>query len=182
MFYIGKNKKALSLGPKPKSRPAFYTMKPKEYVEACTYFYAHAWFFLKHADIILKDSRLYLAHVPAHNGLMYSGDFPDGNLWVYLQWWLNGPECVRTDEEGNPALTVQFGGSELSGLNECFYVRPDGRIEEYRTSNFSKTWLPFSKTIKAFAAINHRKGKVFTLQQVVRFLERKDRIINKKNN
>lgn len=176
MFYLGKNKKALSLGPKPNPRPACYTMKRDEYEAACTYFYAHAWFFFKHADIILKDSRLYQAHVPVHNGLMYFGDFPDGNLWVYLQWWLNGPECVRTEEEGNPALMVQFGGSELSGLNMCHRVRPDGRLEEFSNPHFSEKWLSFRKVQKEQARNENTKRKVFTLQQVVCYIERKDKI------
>ena len=175
MFFIGNRKEELTLGPKPEQKPWVYTLSPDKYQSQCQFFYQHAWLFYEHADFILSDHRFYMAHVPIHNGLMYMGDFEDGNLGVYLEWWKNGPDAVRMDKDGNPALTCQFGGSELSGVNTCQRVRPDGKKETFSHIPFGPIWQSFRQiqVRRQAEAREQRLRQYYNMEEVVKLIEKK---------
>ena len=88
-------------------------------------FFENAWFFLEHAEIILNDSRMFLAPVKVQNGIAYTGTsgFQHPTLGIYLEWWLNFKEAA-IDGNGNPIWYIS--GSPLSGNNCCMAATIEG--------------------------------------------------------
>ena len=109
------------------------------------FFTQHAFFFLKNADRIFNDSRMFLAPVPVVNGLAYmgTGGFRNPTLGIYLEWWINGSEDILKDKDGKKALTYRIAGSPLSGCNSCACVYPDGTTKKIAHSKFGTVWHSF---------------------------------------
>lgn len=135
--------------------------------EDLQFFLDHAFLFYRNAETILKDSRMFLAPVPVHSGLAYSGGsgFASPTLGVYIEWWLRNEQLVCRDLAGNEALTYLILGSPLSGSNRCRCVYPDGTSEQIVFNKFIEVW-------SSFAPINSRYNQAkqlyqaYTLQEV----------------
>ena len=131
-----------------KNRPA---LTPKELDAArkahMELFVQNAFLFYKNAARIMNDSRMFLAPVDMGNNLAYTGvcGLRNATLGVYLEWWLYSPVDITHDVEGEPALTVSFAGSPLSGMNSCSAVRPDGEWFNFSSRSFSLLWSSFWK-------------------------------------
>ncbi len=136
------------------------------------FFLQNAFFFLNHADLIMRDSRMFLAPVEITNGLAYIGTngFKSPTLGVYLEWWLSADCDNLYDEKGKEALTYHIAGSPLSGCNSCRCVYPDGTTEVISHRSFSGVW-------KSFVEVNRRYNEAkqiyasYTLQEVYEKLQ-----------
>lgn len=131
----------------------------------------NAFFLLQHADQVLADSRMFLAPVPMHCNLAYTGSvgLRDIRLGILLEWWLSGPKSITLDEKGRPALTYFIAGSPLSGGNHCDCVYPDGTTAQRRHATFLPVWSSLMKLNQRYGSI---KGlyEAYSLQQVVALL------------
>lgn len=162
----------LTIGRK-RRRPRVPEPSP-EIVRAEKYFTDHAFFFLKHHEQILSDSRMFLAPVTVNNHLAYFGTscFQHPTLGVYLQWWLT---CENTAIEGEVQddcwLVYLLAGSPLSGANSCGIVNPGGTCKTTSLgSAFSKIWRSFAK-INALYDKAKALYEAFTLEEVVALLQ-----------
>ena len=142
----------LRLGEKTKiEEDNFDKMIEKQYNHQI--FFENAWFFLEHAEIILKDSRMYLAPVKIQNGIAYTGTsgFQHPTLGIYLEWWLNFREAA-IDGNGNPIWYIS--GSPLSGNNCCKAATMEGNsVKINQRTSFSNIWSSFCK-------VNNRYNEV----------------------
>ena len=140
------------------------------------FFSDHAFYFLKHADRIFKDSRMFLAPVQVSNGLAYIGTngFNNPTLGVYLEWWLNCKADVRHDKDGKDALTYKIAGSPLTGANACHCVSPDGTTDYISHYPFDNVWMPFTDINRRY---NEAKQtcKAYSLQKVYKILVAEDK-------
>ena len=113
-------------------------------------FLDNAWFLFENAEIILNDSRMFLAPVGVKSGLAYVGEggFRNPTVGIYLEWWLNHKEVSRTSD-GN--LIWYIAGSPLSGMHGCSSVSADGTIhKEDSLLSFSKVWHTFIDVNKRY--------------------------------
>lgn len=142
-----------------------------EIVRAEKYFSDNAFFFLKHHEQILGDSRMFLAPVIVQNGLAYTGTsgFQCPTLGVYLQWWLTCPQSAIGKSWEDGWLVYRLAGSPLTGSNSCGIVNHKGECASRRVANFNNLW-------RAFVEINalYDKAKelyeAYTLEEVVKKL------------
>lgn len=138
------------------------------------FFTNHAFFFLKHHEKILGDSRMFLAPVTINNHLAYFGTsgFLHPTLGIYLQWWLTCEfAAIEGKNEDDCWLVYLIAGSPLSGANSCGIVNPSGTCKTTSLGNvFPKVW-------RSFVKINNRYDKAkefyeaYTLEEVVELLK-----------
>ena len=131
------------------------------------FFLDHAFYFLKNADRIFKDSRMFLAPVQVPNGIAYTGTsgFGHPTLGIYLEWWMNWQKDIRHDRNGKDALTFQIAGSPLSGRNHCCCVYPDGTTGSITHSPFIDVWSSFMKINRRYNEAK-QKYEAYSLQEV----------------
>ena len=112
-----------------------------------------AWLLYNNSERILSDPRMAFAPINMPNGLMYCGDkaFKGATIGVYLEWWQECEKAVVTDEDGHRHLIVYFGGSVLSGWNECHMVDENGTVSEMRVQGFPTLWRPFCHICHRYA-------------------------------
>lgn len=158
--------KYLTVGSKPVSRP-----ETKEKDDLKHFFYKNAFLFYRNAHRIMSDSRMFLAPVPVHSGLAYTGTsgFHYPTLGVYVEWWLNCDTDVTKDKKGRDALTCRIAGSSLSGSNHCTCVYPDGKIGDISHSPFINVWSTFVKINKRYTEAK-QTYEAYTLSEVVELL------------
>lgn len=114
----------------------------RESVQECTdieLFATNVPLLLSNTDMILSDSRLFLAPIDMECRLEYSGKLKPTTLGAYLEWWLN--YSSSRDRKDNPI--IQVVGSPLSGGNKCISVAPDGSICNISVPDFSATFHSF---------------------------------------
>lgn len=129
-------------------------------------FYENAWFFLEHADEIMKDSRMFLAPVGVQNGIAYTGTsgFRHPTLGIYLEWWLNFSEAA-IDGNGNPVWYIS--GSPLSGRNCCQAATQDGEnVNIKQQTKFSDIWSSFCKVNNRYNDVKWNY-EAFSLEEVL---------------
>ena len=127
-------------------------------VQDLKFFLDHAYDFLRNADKIFQDSRMFLAPVPK------CGFISHPTLGIFLEWWIYGEEEFRKDKEGNDALTYFVIGNPMTGSNFCECVYPDGTITKMRHKS---VWY----VMKSYGSICSRyKGRrrfdAYSLQEV----------------
>ncbi len=152
-------------------RPRVQEPSP-ETVRAEKFFTDHAFFFLKHHEQILDDSRMFLAPVTAQNSLAYTGTsgFQCPTLGVYLQWWLTYPQSSVGKSWEDGWLVYRISGSPLTGANCCGIVNHKGECKE-------RNIQPFRELCQSFMEINtlYDKAKelyeAYTLEKVVELLQ-----------
>lgn len=150
----------------------YYKFSEEEWYKSIQTFTQNAFLFVDNADRILADRRMAMAAVPVSNGIAYMGGFGPSILAVFLDWWLeSGPDCVRTDEDGNEALTWRFAGSPLSGMNSRRCVYRDGRTAPISHGNFSAVWHSFSEVCKKYREEKRNTTDAFTIEEVVSILK-----------
>lgn len=152
---------------KRKPEPVTTDEKKASQEENRKFFLKNAFFFLRHAHIIMQDSRMFLAPVEINSGLAYMGTngFKSPTLGVYIEWWLNAKCNIRYDKEGKEALTYFISGSPLSGCNSCSRVYPNGTTQSFSHSSFSSVWHSF---VEVNIRYNEAKQiyEQYTLQEV----------------
>lgn len=158
----------LVIGNKPHKRPKKLVA---ENVKGQTFFIQHAFFFLEKAELVFQNKQLFLAPVPIQNELAYIGTngLSNPTLGVYLEWWLNGKGNITTDNEGLPALTYQFSGSLLSGVNYCKCVYPDGQTKTITHRDFSSIWMGFAEINQRYTKAK-QLFKAFNIKDAYRYL------------
>ena len=154
-------------------KPSIPPLSPDEKL-AEKFFTDHAFFFLKHHERILSDSRMFLAPVSVNNHLAYFGTSPfqHPTLGIYLEWWLT---CKNAAIEGETQddcwLVYLLAGSPLSGANSCGIVNPSGTCKTTSLgSTFPKVWRSFAK-INTFYDRAKELYEAYTLEEVVELLK-----------
>ncbi len=148
-----------------------YTETNKEAQRKLFLTYFHT--FYSHRERILSDSRMFLARIPMHNGLAFTGMsgllFP--TLGVLIEWLLHAPNATEQDADGRIWMVCRIAGSPLSGNNHCTLVDGDGNTRSQSIYPFISLWSPFMR-------INHRyedaksKYQSYTLKEVVDIFSR----------
>ena len=135
----------------------------------------NAFYLLAHSERIMRDSRMFLAPVAVQNGLFYTGTsgFHTPTLGIYLEWWNECPEALRTDKDGNRSLVYHLAGSPMSGMNHCAEVFEDGRTETVQVSSFISFWPPFIDINTRYDEAKHIY-QAYTLEQVLEILHAED--------
>lgn len=131
------------------------------------FFTQNAFFFLQHADIILHDSRMFLAPVAITNALDYIGEngFKSPTLGIYLEWWLYSFASIWNDETRGQALIYHLTGSPLSGMNKCSCVYADGTTQKIELDHFSAAWRSFMEINRRYTE-SKQIFEAYTLQEV----------------
>lgn len=162
----------LGLGNKP-CKPQPRATEEKEQQKKL--FTDNAFYLLAHQERIMRDSRMFLAHVAVQNGLAYTGTsgFLAPTLGIYLEWWNECSIALRTDKDGNRSLVFHLAGSPLSGTNHCAEVFEDGRIEHIQVSSFISHWQPFVNINTQYDEAKHIY-QAYTLEQVLEILHAED--------
>ncbi len=135
----------LSLGKKPSPQPALANVWEEEKDDR-QFFLDNVFFFIAHAEEILSDSRMFLAPVPVHNGLAYTGTsgFRNPTLGVYLEWWMQNGNSVVKDKTSDKIFIYWFlSGSPLSGCNACAVVDEHGETLTLPAKRFLPFWRSF---------------------------------------
>lgn len=135
----------------------------------------NAFYLLAHSERIMHDSRMFLTPVAVQNGLFYTGTsgFHTPTLGIYLEWWNECPEALRTDKDGNRSLVYHLAGSPMSGMNHCAEVFEDGRTETVQVSSFISLWPPFIDINTRYDEAKHIY-QAYTLEQVLEILHAED--------
>ena len=121
--YLSTGKSTKSVQDKPQEDPAK------------TAFLSNAFFLLDHSEEILCDSRMFLAPLPIHNNLAYTGTsgFQNPTLGIYIEFWLHMGMPMTfsvkgaNSEEKVKVLLYHIAGSPLSGSNSCAFVTEEGK-------------------------------------------------------
>ena len=135
----------------------------------------NAFYLLAHSERIMHDSRMFLTPVDVQNGLFYTGTsgFHSPTLGIYLEWWNECPEALRTNKDGNRSLVYHLAGSPMSGMNHCAEVFEDGRTELVQVSSFISLWPPFIDINTRYDEAKHIY-QAYTLEQVLEILHAED--------
>ena len=132
-------------------------------------FVENAHLFYENRDMILHDSRMFLAPVSADNHLAYIGGQPFFHpiLGVYVEWWSN----YKYSKVGE-SLVYLLAGSPLSGSNNCKVLNIDGSTEEVSLISFMSAWRPF---VNLNARYQPCKGKYanYSLEEVIDIIQKK---------
>ena len=138
-------------------------------------FIKNAFYLLAHIERILEDSRMFLCPVPIQNGLMYTGTsgFQKPTLGIYIEWWLNCDQAIRTGKDGRRSLVFSLAGSPLSGMNRCGIVNENGKRESVRLSSFIDYWPLFIKINRRYTEAKC-KYQAYDVKQVLDILDQED--------
>lgn len=89
------------------------------------YFCDHVDFFLEHQDIILGDSRLFLAHVLQDEDCIFT-------LGGLLEWWKYMPQMAIINDEGILRYIVAASPTYSKNLSRSFLtVTTSGKVKEF---------------------------------------------------
>lgn len=149
---------------------------PPDVVQAKKFFTDHAFFFLDHREKILHDSRMFLAPVPVHSAIAYTGTsgFNRPTLGVYIEWWLNCIPSIIGRYRKSSWLVYHIAGSPLSGRNHCGIVNQEGECRsESLPGLFSNLWKPFVDINTRYDKAKERY-EAYSLEEVVKQLEAYD--------
>ena len=162
----------LSIGNKP-CKPLPRTTEDVEQQKKL--FTDNAFYLLAHSERIMHDSRMFLTPVAVQNVLAYTGTsgFHTPTLGIYLAWWNECPNALRTDKDGNRRLVFHLAGSPLSGANRCAEVYEDGRTKSVLVSSFISHWRPFADINTRYDQAKHMY-QAYTLEQVLAILHSED--------
>ncbi len=143
-------------------------MKKMSFNEEQKLFMESAWLLYNNRDRILSNPCMAYAPINMPNGLMYCGDraFKGATIGVYLDWWQECEKAVVTDEDGRRSLIVCFGGSVLSGWNNCHMVDEEGFVSETRVQGFPTLWHPFSHICHRYAD-GEKPEEPYCLEEVI---------------
>ncbi|MEI6753917.1 MAG: hypothetical protein WCK78_12230 [Paludibacter sp.] len=141
-------------------------------------FYNHIALFIAHKELILSDSRYYMAPVSGVNfGLYYVGNFNNMPIGAWLEIWSLYPDTIDNCPCGAKAPIVSFGGSPLSGAHSrtaiCLQC---GKTIENTTGKFHPIWKPFAEVQKKYNQLSKRN--VLTLENLIKLLESKKDLPN----
>ncbi|MBO4723171.1 MAG: hypothetical protein J5629_09635 [Muribaculaceae bacterium] len=147
----------------------------------CKLFTDNAFYLLAHRERILSDSRMFLTPVTVQSGLAYTGTsgFRNPTVGVYLEWWLECPQAMVTDDSGR-SLIFKLAGSPLSGMNHCSCVDMHGGTHIISVRPFYKFWKPFMGINIRYNAAK-RRYRAYSLKEVLEILNAEDNG-NKGNN
>lgn len=126
-------------------------------------FLRNAFYLLAHRKQILSNSRMSLAPVGV-------GAIP---LGAYLEWWTEGRQAVRMNDEGRLSLVFQLAGSPFSGTNSCTEIYEDGTIKNCKIHSFSRSYGLFRKICRKYED-SQPCPQVFTISEVVSTLKAGD--------
>ncbi len=103
--------------------------------------------FYSHRERILSDSRMFLARIPMHNGLAYTGTsgFACPTLGILIEWLLTVPYATEQDEQGRVWMVCSITGSPLTGSNRCTWVDCEGNTCLKPVSSFYPLWSNLCK-------------------------------------
>lgn len=149
---------------------------PPDLVQAKKFFTDHAFLFLDHREKILRDSRMFLAPVPVHSAIAYTGTsgFNRPTLGVYIEWWLNCIPSIIGRYRKSSWLVYHIAGSPLSGRNHCGIVNQEGECRsESLPGLFSNLWKPFVDINTRYDKAKERY-EAYSLEEVVKQLEAYD--------
>lgn len=117
--------------------------------------------FIRNAEIILSDSRLFLSPVGFYTSI---GPTAMPCLGAFVEWWLNCEEYSR-DESGNPIYSIS--GNPMTGSHGCGSVDGDGNTHHAILRH------RFIEVVKSFNSIANRyhqtmeKYEAYALVQVL---------------
>lgn len=139
--------------------------------EICRPFYSRASLFWQNRERIFADSRMFLAPVPACNGMAYTGaaGFNDPTLGIYLEWWERYEAAHFFDEKGEEWFMWFISGSPLSGANGCAAANTKGQSKGTSARPFLPVW-------RSFVEVNNRYKDIkpiydaYSFEQVVELL------------
>ena len=138
-------------------------------------FLDNAFYLLAHYERILSDSRMFLTPVAVQSGLAYTGTggFTNPTVGVYLEWWMNCAEAMRSYSDGGRSLVYRLAGSPLSGMNSCSEVLENGESRKVVVSSFGRCWGPFTKINKRYTEAKY-SYQCYSLQQLLDILHHED--------
>lgn len=161
----------------PKDEPEFLSdeteaLRKEVRKTGINYFAYYATTFLAYRDVILRDSRMFLAPVPMPNSLMPTGEegFERPTLGVYIEFWLHCTLASKQDEEGNWWLVFGFKGSAYSGSNQTFWICEDGRHESVSIDHFLDMALLFRDTNQRYSDAK-KYCRAYSLPEVIDLLD-----------
>ncbi|MBO7433713.1 MAG: hypothetical protein J6U13_08200 [Salinivirgaceae bacterium] len=145
-------------------------------------FAENAFLFFENRERILSDSRMFLAPVHIQSGLAYcgTGGFTAPTLGIYIEWWMNCRQSIRTNGRTN-WLTIRLAGSPLSGANSCTTVSDNGVTDNVFILSFSAIWHQFVQINKRYNDAKIRY-QAYSLAEVIDILKKEGRVINYKWN
>lgn len=117
--------------------------------------------FIRNADIILSDSRLFLSPVGFYTSI---GPTAMPCLGAFVEWWLFCDEYSR-DEAGNPIYSIS--GNPMTGTNGCGSVDAEGNTHRAILRQ------RFIEVVKSFNSIANRyrqameKYEAYTFTQIL---------------
>lgn len=117
--------------------------------------------FIRHADTILSDSRLFLSPVGFYTSI---GPTAMPCLGAFVEWWLNCEEYSR-DESGNPIYSIS--GNPMTGSSGCGSVDAAGNLHRAVLRH------RLIEVVKSFNRIANRyrraaeECEAYTLEQVL---------------
>lgn len=143
-------------------------------------FEQNAYYLLEHADVIMSDSRMFLAEAPEVNGLVGPGAFLHDTppcIGAYLEWWsIVYPQSTRDDAGKDALITrlVDHVGSVNHYCMVCNMVYPDGSICFYREKNdFDRFYNSLRATARRYHQASHIY-EAYTFEQVIDLLHEYD--------
>ena len=164
------------------NKPTVRQKPDTEQEKAEQFFLDHAFFFLRHSERILNDSRMFLAPVPVQSGLAYTGEsgFRRPTLGVYIEWWHRCHRSILCSSKDN-WLVYHIAGSPLSGANHCGVVNIKGKRKTVCLPS------PFIAVWESFCGINRRYDnakdlyEAYSLEKVAELLEIEDNSLGGNN-
>ena len=153
--------RTLSGYPRQESAATCWPLSEETLFENKRLFCANVHYFLRNADKILGDSRLFLSPVGFYTSI---GPTAMSCLGSFIEWWLNCEE-YSYDGEGNPIYSIS--GNPMTGSSGC------GSVDAWGTPHRARLRHGFIDVVKSFNRIANRyrqaqeQYEAFTLDQVL---------------
>lgn len=143
----------------------------EEQARIAALFLAHVPLFWKCRELILSDSRLYLAHVPLRSGLAYIGSFPYPTLGMLIEFWEICGAAHFVDRHDGEQFVCLVAGSPLSGCNRCTCVGADGKKSIRSIDRFKEAWQRLADVLARYGSV--RRGCAsYSIEEVIVLLKR----------
>jgi hypothetical protein len=130
-------------------------------------FLQNAFLLLAFKDLILSDSRMFLAYLPF--GSPFTGGSNYATIGVFLEWWSTYEESIILSEEGQSELVYDISGNPMTGTNNCGLVDRQGKSRRQSLQNFRQMWHSFDRINKRYKEPKLRY-EAYTLREVVDML------------
>ena len=153
--------RTLSCYPRQESAATCWPLSEETLFENKRLFCANVHYFLRNADKILGDSRLFLSPVGFYTSI---GPTAMPCLGSFIEWWLNCEE-YSYDGEGNPIYSIS--GNPMTGSSGCGSVDAAGNLHRAVLRH------RFIEVVKSFNRIANRyrraaeECEAYTLEQVL---------------